>query len=123
MIIAGFGFRHLATETSLRSAYEKAGPADALATLVDKADHPALRAFARGLNLPVIEVNPDMLEEVQTATHSDKSLKHRSIPSVSEAAALAAAGPNAQLLTSRQVSDDRFATCALAQSPSQGTSK
>lgn len=116
MIVAGFGFRRAATFDSLCDALAATGGApDALATAADKA--PALAPLAARLGLPVHAVPPDALTAAQTQTDSTASRTHRGTGSMAEAAALAAAGPGAQLLAPRAISTDRMATCALAASP------
>ena len=111
MIVAGFGSRSGATAASLRSALllAQAGapPVTHVATLADKA--PLLKA----LGLPILAV--ETLDEIATPTRSAASLAARGTGSVAEAAALAAAGPGARLLVSRQISPDRKATCAIAE--------
>ena len=119
MIVAGFGFRAGATPDSLRDAYQGAGGgADRLATLADKAGSGAFRLFAGAA--PVTAVAADALRDVATATGSARSHAARQTGSVAEACALAAAGPGARLLAPRVISQDRMATCALAQSPPSG---
>ena len=116
MIVAGFGFRSGATPDSLRDALARTnGAPHALSTVEDKASAPAFAAFARTMCLPVIAVPPDALRNQPTVTVSAASLAHRGTPSLAEAAALAAAGPNARLTGVRVTSADRLATCALAQ--------
>jgi len=111
VIVAGFGFSTQATLASLRSALAATGGrAEALATLADKA--PALAPLGAELGLPVIAVIGPLPE---TLTQSDHSRAARGTGSVAEACALDAAGPGAYLLGPRVVSDDRLATCALAQ--------
>lgn len=116
MIVAGFGFRKHAQPSSLRAALALAQqgqpPADALAAPADK--RPVLALLAGALGLPLIAVTPGALTGALTATRSAASLSNRGTGSVAEASALAAAGAGAQLLTSRHISPDRMATCALA---------
>lgn len=116
MIVAGFGYRKSATQASLQSALDLvcAGQQrpDALATLTAKA--PLLAPLAHTLNLPLIEVSPDALAAQSTLTQSDASHTAHATGSVAEAAALAAAGAGARLLSPRHISQDRLATCALA---------
>ena len=118
MIVAGFGFRRAAGVASLQNALSLIdGPApDALATAADKAASAAFQAFAADMGLPVIPVAPEALVGQDTLTQSGPSQAARNTGSVAEAAALAAAGPGALLLTGRVISDDQMATCALAQS-------
>jgi cobalt-precorrin 5A hydrolase len=118
VIVAGFGFRTGAAPSSLRDAFELAcadcGLAiTALAAPADKV-HP-LAPLAAEQGLPVVAILPEALEHAPTTTVSPASLAARRTGSVAEAAALAAAGPGARLLTTRHVSSDRMATCAIAQ--------
>lgn len=117
MIVAGFGFRTAASVASLQDALAAAGGArvSALATADDKAATPAFRAFAAALDLPVLTVDAAAIAAQPTATRSAAALAARGTGSLAEAAALAAAGPNAQLLTPRVISQDRMASCALAE--------
>ena len=115
MIVAGFGFRNTVNVQSLREVFDVVTAAHrpkAIATARAKSDHPSLVGLALDLNLPIVAV--DQLNNVQTHTHSPASLEAHGTPSVSEAAALIAAGANAKLLKSRVVSRDGTATCALA---------
>jgi len=115
--VAGFGFRAAATTTSLHVALDMARgawPVTHLATLIDKA--PALADLAVQLGLPVIALAPDQLVGLRTLTHSIPSQTARGIGSVAEACALAACyGRDAHLLGPRVLSQDRMATCAIAQ--------
>ncbi|MBB4640409.1 cobalamin biosynthesis protein [Rhizorhapis suberifaciens] len=117
MIVAGFGFRKAADLSSLRAALAlaQAGnpPVSALAAPDDKA--PALATLAELLGLPLIAVSQEALRAAPTQTQSAASLGARATGSVAEAAALAAAGPSARLITSRHISPDRMASCAIAQ--------
>jgi len=118
MIVAGFGFRDAVTVESLANALGHArrnGTATAFATVEDKAQHPAFRNFASEKDISVIRVPSEMLEKQNTKTQSQASLTARGNGSVAEAAALAAAGPDARLLAPRVISDDGLATCALAE--------
>jgi cobalt-precorrin 5A hydrolase len=116
MIVAGFGFRANASLDALVNAlHNTGGTPDALAAPADKCTSIAIRHLADDLNLPLIAVQADALQSVKTHTQSPISQSARNTGSVAEAAALAAAGANATLLTPRRVSDDRMATCALAQ--------
>ena len=115
MICAGFGFRQSATLDSLLNAYAKTGAkADSIATAADKAESAAFQAVAVELGLTVTSVTPDELETQATLSQSQASQAARNTGSVAEAAALAAIGPSAKLLSARVISDDRLATCAIA---------
>ncbi len=114
MIVAGFGFSTRATLTSLRSALAAAqagGTApQAVATLADKAL--TLAPLARELGVALIEITHP---RTATPTQSPRSLRTRGTGSVAEACALDAVGAGGYLLAPRAFSDDRLATCALAQ--------
>ena len=116
MIVAGFGFRGAATASSLQAALTatKQTQVDALAAPDDKAQSKVFQEFASETALPVLEISAEQMQSVETATQSDHSNTHRGTGSVAEACALAAAGPQAKLITHRQVSPDRLATCAIA---------
>ena len=114
MIVAGFGFRNAAQVDSLADALARTGgdrPV-ALAILPDKAEHPAIRALAARLDLPIRAVTPP--PDTATLTQSTAAKAAHGLGSVAEATALTAAGPGAHLLAPRVVSDDRLATCAIA---------
>ena len=118
MRVAGFGFRTGASLASLQDALARAGGADGLtqiATAADKADTPVLQALAVAVGLPVVPIAPEQIEAAQTATHSAKSQQMRGTGSLSEAAALSAAGANAMLVAPRVISIDKMATCAIAE--------
>ena len=117
MIVAGLGFSSAATADSLRAAFEAAvtdHQIAALATVESKKGHPSLVIFAEGLALPLQFVAAADLADQRTLTCSNRSNATYGTGSVAEASALAAAGPNARLLSPRRVSDDRLATCAIA---------
>ncbi|WP_298397908.1 cobalamin biosynthesis protein [Sphingobium sp.] len=119
MIVAGFGFRKAATLESVLLALEGARHGRLcithLAAPQDKAA--LLDPLAQKLGLPVIGVTPEALAAIATPTRSIASLTERGVGSVSEAAALAAAGAGARLIVHRCISPDRMATCAIAQGP------
>ncbi len=85
----------------------------ALATAADKATHPALLQLAAELQLPIIPIPLPQLAR-QAATPSAHVPARYGAHSVAEAAALAAAGPCATLVSARCVSPDRLATAAIA---------
>lgn len=116
MIVAGFGFSTQATAESLTDALAQHGAQpDALATLAEKVS--ALQAFATARKLLVIAVSDAEAQAQSTPTHSARSSAEKGIASVAEATALAAAGPGATLIGPRTISNDRMATCAIAQGP------
>lgn len=119
MIVAGFGFRASATLASLQSALSSAtdGPIDALAAPGDKCAAQCLTDLSTTTGLPILPVAATTFTSIKTPTQSTRSLRERGTGSVAEAAALAAAGANAQLITKRHISDDKLATCAIATGP------
>ena len=124
MIVAGFGFTGAATEASLEDALRRAQDqlgtrAEALATLTDKAQSPAWSALMQRTPLSVSLVAQTAAQAQTTLTQSDAAQAAHGLGSVAEAAALAAAGNGARLLGARVVSEDRQATCALAQGGSR----
>lgn len=120
MIAAGFGFRTSATFESFKSAFEKTISADELFKLAviavpqDKVNHKSLIFFAKEIGCEIWGVKPLDIERMQTKTHSSISKRFRNTGSVSEACALVAAGSEAELVVSREISIDRRATCSLA---------
>lgn len=88
--------------------------AERLATAPLKAEEAGLAEAAKRLALPLEIVSKEQLEVAasKTMTFSQASLDHAGTPSVSEAAALAAAGKNARLVAARLVVGD--VTVAIA---------
>lgn len=117
MIVAGLGFRKDASVDSLRNALRAAGghAAQALATAEDKARAPQIRALAAELALPLHAIPRAALQNQTTLTKSARVQSLYGTGSLAEAAALAAAGPGAQLLGPRVTSHDGKATAALAE--------
>ncbi|MEM6385033.1 MAG: cobalamin biosynthesis protein [Pseudomonadota bacterium] len=118
MKVAGFGFRRGAKLESLLAALDAAGgPAglSAIATVTNKAETDVFLALADHLALPIEAVATDALSSVVVATRSEKSNAMYGTGSLSEAAALIAAGPMATLLSPRAISADSMATCAIAE--------
>jgi cobalt-precorrin 5A hydrolase len=118
MRVAGLGFRKEATIESLRDALVAAGGArglDALATATDKAEAAVIVALARELGLTIKPVPVELLARVETATHSARTETMFGTGSLAEAAALAAAGPRARLVSLRTISRDKAATAAIAE--------
>jgi cobalt-precorrin 5A hydrolase len=124
MIVAGIGCRKGVGEKDVLGAIaaclaeHRLDPAElaALATAKLKQHEEAIFSAARRLGLAVIVVGDEELAAAgkQTISHSELSLTMTGAPSVSEAAALAAAGPGARLLGPRIVLNS--VTCALATS-------
>ena len=122
MIIAGFGYRKNVQFESLQDVYQSLCDHQRLAlkdffgvaTHVDKAQNPALQSLSKHLNLSIIAVPQSEIDLQNTQSHSALSLQHYNTGSLSEAAALAAAGEYSYLLGHRMISKDGLATCALA---------
>ena len=118
MKVAGLGFRRNATLASLREALVAAGgPAGlaAIATVSDKAEAEVLKQLARECGVPIKAVSADVLAGIDTPTRSERITQAFGTGSLAEAAALAAAGPDARLLSTRAISQDRTATAAIAE--------
>jgi cobalt-precorrin 5A hydrolase len=124
MIVAGIGCKRGTTaadiEAAIRAALSStgiaAGDLTAIATGSAKAAEAGIVAAAAKLGVSVVLI-PDT--ELKTAgarvtTRSDRVLALTGVPSLAEAAALAAAGPASRLIASRLVIG--AATCALARS-------
>lgn len=88
-----------------------------IATIDIKEDEPAMHALADALTVPARFFAADALatESPRVATPSAIVLRETGTPSVAEAAALAAAGPDATLVVTKVKS--ARATCAIARSP------
>ncbi|MCY4300144.1 MAG: cobalamin biosynthesis protein [Aestuariivita sp.] len=117
MIIAGFGFRKLAKLSSLLDAYTEATvdePLDGIATVANKASLCIFEELATYLKLPIFPIVRNKLVIQRTRSWSRVSFDTYNVGSVAEAAALAAAGRNSQLLTQRVIASDCMATCAIA---------
>ncbi|WP_240538610.1 cobalamin biosynthesis protein [Halomonas sp. SH5A2] len=116
MRVVGFGFRHGASLASLAALLDtltqRFGAIDALAAT--QSMRPLVQSLGQARCLNVILVADADLPSVTTVTHSAQSLQARGTGSVSEAVALLAAGPGAQLLGPRHISTDRQATAAIA---------
>ena len=124
MIVAGLGCRRgtpmEGVEAALLLACQEArlepATVTALATGTIKEDEPGILELATRLGLPLHIVTDEDLTtaEPRTRTVSQHSLARTVSPSLSEAAALAAAGPTSELIVARVIAEG--ATCALARS-------
>ena len=95
MRVIGLGLSSAATPDDLRAALAAAGPADALAVLQSRANHPALAGLAPTA-LPEAAIRG-----IATPTRSPRILARFGCGSVAEALAIAAGG--AVLTHSRQI--------------------
>ena len=124
MIVAGIGCRRgagaadieAAIQTALAHAGIAAAELKAIATGRAKAAEPGIATVAAKLGLGVVAIADAELKTAgaRAATRSDRVLALIGVPSLAEAAALAAAGPSSRLIASRLVVG--AATCALASS-------
>ena len=122
VIVAGIGSRKGVSAAEVVAAVEAALEAhglerDALSLLATarmKQDEAGIIAAGGTMNLPLILVDDDVLAEMSdlTITRSGASLAVAGTPSVSEAAALAAAGEGARLAGPRTAVGR--VTCAIA---------
>ncbi|OBY24507.1 cobalamin biosynthesis protein [Leisingera sp. JC1] len=121
MKVAGFGFRGAATAADLQAALALTGArVDALASVAEKAEAPALQEFARSIGLPVIALENQDIAGEQTLTCSPRIKARFGTGSLAEAAALAGArqgvpGAQSRLLAPRVVTADGLATAAIAE--------
>jgi cobalt-precorrin 5A hydrolase len=124
MIVAGIGCRRGASAADIRAviahALARAGLASAALDLVaapeSKADEQGVSAAAAALGVPLVLVSRADLQAAgaRTQTRSERVLALMGVPSVAEAAALAASGPASRLIVPRM--SVGIATCALAAS-------
>ena len=122
MIVAGIGCRKGVSakdiETAIAAALAKAGVAaeqlDVIAAPAAKAGEPgiAAAAIARGVPLMLVSQSQLVAAVAGTATHSERVMALKGVPSVAECAALAGAGAGGRLMLARLAVGP--ATCALA---------
>ncbi len=123
VIVAGIGCRSGASaaevQEAIRAALSSCGvPANALAaiaTSLAKSREAGVGAAAAELGVPLLPLSQTELEAAAsgTRTRSERVLALLGVPSLAEAAALAAAGPTGRLLASRIAVGT--VTCALAE--------
>ena len=107
-------------EAAIRAALARAGVAitqiEAIATSISKQAEPGITAAATKLGVPIMPIAETQLKAAgeRATTRSERVLALNGVPSLAEAAALAAAGPSARLVAPRLVVG--AATCALASS-------
>jgi cobalt-precorrin 5A hydrolase len=122
MIVAGVGCRAGASahevEAAIAAALDRAGVAAAslglIATSSAKGTEPGIVAAASGRGVELVVVPQAAFEAAgaRAVTRSERVLELTGVPSVAEAAALAAGGPAARLIVPRVAVGP--ATCALA---------
>ena len=122
MIVAGIGCRRGTSaadiEAVVAAALERAGldksALSSIAAPAGKCDEPGIAATACARGVPLVAVSELELKGASKRgiTRSERSLARMGVPSVAEAAALAAAGAAARLLQPRIALGP--ATCALA---------
>ena len=122
MIVAGIGCKSGVSPGAILAAIDAAlteyrserSALAGVATGSTKRDEPAIVVAAATLGVPVHYVGEDALADVapRVKTISEKSQRTTGSPSLSEAAALAAAGEDGRLLGPRIISG--AVTCALA---------
>ncbi len=124
MIVAGVGCRKGGpapdVEAAIRAALTRTGIAsdalDCIATAAAKTEEAGIAAAAAKFGIAVLLISDEALRAAsgRTVTRSERVQALTGVPSVAEAAALAAAGPSSRLISSRLVVGT--ATCALAAS-------
>jgi cobalt-precorrin 5A hydrolase len=124
MIVAGIGCRRGAAavdiEAAILAALARAGiraaDLNAIATSTAKETEAGIATAASTFGVGIMPIAEAALKAAgaRVATRSDRVLALTGVPSLAEAAALAAAGPSSRLIASRLVVG--AATCALASS-------
>jgi cobalt-precorrin 5A hydrolase len=122
MIVAGVGCRKGVQPGDVKAvilaALERAGIAASalrlIATIDTKSREKGIEVAASAMRVPLVLVTPvDLIAvSMRVATRSERTQALVGVPSVAEAAALAAGGPAARLIAPRIVVGP--ATCALA---------
>jgi cobalt-precorrin 5A hydrolase len=122
MIVAGVGCRKgvraAEIEAAITAAFAQAGVARSelrlIATSAAKGGEPGIAAAASAIGVTLVLIPPSDLAAagLRAATRSERVMAVAGVPSVAEAAALAAGGPAARLIAPRIAVGP--ATCALA---------
>jgi cobalt-precorrin 5A hydrolase len=122
MIVAGIGCRKGAVaadiEAAIMAAFAHAGLASTelrlIATSAAKGGEAGIAAAASAIGVPLVLIPQGDLAAVgdRAVTRSERVIALTGVPSVAEAAALAAGGPTARLIVPRVAVGP--ATCALA---------
>lgn len=120
MRVIGFGFRAAADLASLQDAMRRAlgaGDAqiDAIVTEAAKSRETVFQDLAQLMQVPGLGVRADDLALMITPTQSQRIQDKFGTGSLAEAAALAAVGPDAELIARRVVSGDGKAVAAIAE--------
>jgi cobalt-precorrin 5A hydrolase len=126
MIVAGVGCRKGARgadiEAAVAAALARAGlggaALDLIATSAAKGGEPGIVGAASTMGVRLVVISQGELEaaSARAETKSARVIAVAGVPSVAEAAALAAAGPTARLIVARVAVGP--ATCALAEATS-----
>ena len=122
MIVAGVGCRKgvraADIEAAIAAAFDRAGVATSqlrlIATSAAKGGEPGIVAAASAIGVPLalIPLGDLAAAGIRATTRSERVMALAGVPSVAEAAALAAGGPDARLIVPRIAVGP--ATCALA---------
>ena len=117
----GIGFRAAADLSSLQDALQQVlllagGGIDVVVTESAKSREKLFREFAQVMGVPGLGITQTDLEQMITPTQSQRIIDKFGTGSLAEAAALAAAGPDARLVAERVISGDGMATAAIAES-------
>ncbi len=122
MRVVGIGFRGAADLASLQDALRLAlsdmpqPRIDAIVTEAAKSRERVFQELAQLMQVPGLGITRDDLSNMITPTQSQRIQDQFGTGSLAEAAALAAAGPDAWLVVERVVSGDGQATAAIADS-------
>ncbi len=122
MRVVGIGFRGAADLASLQDALRLAVSVlqqpriDAIVTEAAKSRERVFQELAQLMQVPGLGIARDDLSKMITPTQSQRIQDQFGTGSLAEAAALAAAGPDAWLVVERVVSGDGQATAAIADS-------
>jgi cobalt-precorrin 5A hydrolase len=122
MIVAGVGCRKgvraADIEAAIMAAFDRAGVATSqlrlIATSAAKGAESGIVAVASAIGVPLVLIPQAALAAagIRATTRSERVMAVAGVPSVAEAAALAAGGPDARLIVPRIAVGP--ATCALA---------
>jgi cobalt-precorrin 5A hydrolase len=123
MIVAGVGCRKgvraADIEAAIAAAFDRAGVAASalrlIATSAAKGGEPGIALAASAIGVPLVLIPQGDLAAagMRATTRSERVVAVAGVPSVAEAAALAAGGPDARLIVPRIALGP--ATCALAE--------